>query len=84
MVVVASDGLWDNVFDDNICAEVVRQSNPTEMANTLASIAKQNSTMSTFCSPFYMKALQHNKQMPMGGKPDDITVIVAKIVLVDC
>lgn len=36
--------------------------------------------MENYASPFYLKALAHKLRTYKSGKPDDITVVTAKIV----
>jgi DNA modification methylase len=46
----------------------------------IAKRAEENSLDLNYESPFYKKAIQHGKNFRKGGKPDDITVIIAQIL----
>ncbi|KAF8768853.1 hypothetical protein HU200_007417 [Digitaria exilis] len=76
VVVVATDGLFDNVTDDEL-ERIVRMGtalgfSPTNMAEVLAGFAFEASSV--------MGRRERGKAFFTGGKPDDITVVVAYIV----
>ncbi|XP_051196891.1 putative protein phosphatase 2C 23 [Lolium perenne] len=82
VVVAGTDGLFDNVFDAEL-ARVVRMGTaqgylPKNMADVVAGIAYEMSRSRTKVSPF---STEYQKQATgvgfHGGKPDDITVVVA-------
>ncbi|CAM0945141.1 unnamed protein product [Alopecurus aequalis] len=84
VVVVGTDGLFDNVFDAEL-ERVVRMGtaqgySPKNMADVVAGIAYEMSRSQTKDSPF---STESQKQAAgdhfHGGKPDDITVVVAFI-----
>ncbi|KAK1699009.1 hypothetical protein QYE76_015706 [Lolium multiflorum] len=82
VVVAGTDGLFDNVFDMEL-ERVVRMGtahgySPKNMADVIAGIAYEMSRSRTKVSPF---STEYQKQAAgvgfHGGKPDDITVVVA-------
>ena len=86
IVIVASDGLWDNVYDDMILSVVNDKvkyldgnlSNCEELANFLAKLAERYSLDINYESPFAKKAKAKGYQY-YGGKEDDITVVVSQM-----
>ena len=88
IVILASDGLWDNLFDVKVI-ELIRPfirdsddlADPELVAEVIASQAEQFSMQRGYLSPFAKGARENYYDDYMGGKPDDITVIVAQIML---
>ncbi|WKA09342.1 hypothetical protein VitviT2T_027000 [Vitis vinifera] len=83
VVVVGTDGLFDNVFVDEmeVVIRVLREEGcmePQLLAKVLAELAEENSLIKSGDSPYTIAALMEGK-FRSGGKPDDITVIVARI-----
>lgn len=77
IIVLATDGLWDNVFTEHI-VEIVNSDKELEnVTRQLIHTAAKNS-ISDEPTPFSHKA---KEQMILheGGKYDDITIIVAKV-----
>ncbi|KDP45746.1 hypothetical protein JCGZ_17353 [Jatropha curcas] len=89
-IVMGSDGLFDNVFDDEIVSIIARHSNVTEAAKALANLASIHSMDSEFESPYVLEAKSKGIDVPLwkkilgmkltGGKLDDITVVVGQVV----
>lgn len=83
MLIVGTDGLFDNMFERQIRdtarlgAEVGL--NPEQVAWAVAEHAYHNSMKKKVYTPF-MKAAKNSGRVFSGGKPDDITVMVAYIV----
>lgn len=81
ILVFATDGFFDNVFRDN-AVEVIRHmatnSSVAEIATQLVQLAYQASR-SMEESPFGTAAAAHGFRH-RGGKPDDILVLVARVV----
>ncbi|KZV27335.1 protein phosphatase 2c [Dorcoceras hygrometricum] len=83
VIVAATDGLFDNMFPDDI-EQVVRlcleedHNEPELVAWTLAKVARQNSLDIT-CTPFEAAASEAGF-VHFGGKYDDVTVVVAYVV----
>jgi protein phosphatase PTC7 len=83
VVVLGSDGLWDNLFPQQI-ADIVSAANAEgktscEIADILKQVAFATSLDRDVTSPIQVEAQQHGK-LYKGGKPDDITVVVARVV----
>jgi protein phosphatase PTC7 len=83
LVIAGTDGLWDNLYDDDILE--IFADNPTLDPATVAQyIARKAHTVANdkdALSPFSKSARQNGYPLACGGKLDDITVVVAKIVL---
>lgn len=83
--VIASNGVWDNLYVPQII-DVMRPfvrtadklDDPQLVAELIAEEAAKNSRATGFLSPFARYAHQYNYEY-MGGRIDDITVIVAQI-----
>lgn len=78
-IVLASDGLWDNLETDEI-VDIVREElvDLSRAAEKVAARAQEVGMRSDAETPFAKKARKSGKKW-RGGKLDDITVIVAKI-----
>mmetsp|Transcript_13541 Transcript_13541/g.25516 ORF Transcript_13541/g.25516 Transcript_13541/m.25516 type:complete len:265 (+) Transcript_13541:1228-2022(+) len=87
LIVMYSDGFSDNVFPDQMLKILNPFLNLPEIpeleivAEMLVDKAKTQSENQTFDSPFARAAKKAGKFGWQGGKPDDITVIVAKVAL---
>ncbi|XP_020273990.1 probable protein phosphatase 2C 1 isoform X4 [Asparagus officinalis] len=89
-IVMGSDGLFDNVFDQEIVSIIYRIDDVTPAAKALADLASSHSTDTDFDSPYIIEARSRGFDVPLwkkilgkkltGGKPDDITVIVGRVV----
>ncbi|KAF8692926.1 hypothetical protein HU200_039286 [Digitaria exilis] len=85
VVVVATDGLFDNVTDDEL-ERIVRMGttlgfSPTNMAEVMAGFAFEAARCSNRDTPYsVMGRREPETDFFTGGKPDDITVVVAYIV----
>lgn len=85
-IVLATDGLWDNMDADAVLKELNNYSkfhntiriNSKDFANLIALKANKLSLDPNFASPFSKKAIE-NKLRFFGGKPDDITVVASQI-----
>lgn len=85
IVVMGSDGLFDNLFDDDIKNCIVKhtlhgQTNIERAADCIAVYAEFVSYKKDYVSPFTKSAIEHGlpEKDNLGGKEDDITVIVAQ------
>ncbi|KAI1715914.1 stage II sporulation protein E (SpoIIE) domain-containing protein [Ditylenchus destructor] len=77
VILLATDGLWDNV-PENIIIEALSEAKPHTLqatCNSIALIARRLSLDEQYLSPFAEKARHHGENY-RGGKPDDITCIV--------
>lgn len=89
LVVMGTDGLLDNVYDDDMKPCLTKQiaekdakiwlKDPTAAAECIGQQAYVNGKNRNYDSPFAKGAREHGKRY-MGGKEDDITVIVAQVV----
>ncbi|KAK9844187.1 hypothetical protein WJX81_007473 [Elliptochloris bilobata] len=82
VVVAATDGVWDNVFPEELAGVVDsaqrRGDTPAATASTLAQLALSRSQDQRHMSPFSYGARMSGIEY-VGGKPDDITVVVAYV-----
>ncbi|CAF4552236.1 unnamed protein product [Rotaria sp. Silwood1] len=97
-IVIATDGLWDNLPDSTILEEIKKIKEPTldnlqQTAHALAKRALENGHDPNFYSPFAKSArrslginicgtlylLQIEFEIQFGGKPDDVTVLLAVV-----
>ncbi|KAG9153002.1 hypothetical protein Leryth_024742 [Lithospermum erythrorhizon] len=82
VVVVATDGLFDNVFLEDLekLVNYGKRNNdtPDNLAKTITEYAHIKSLDTYYRSPFTVEAEKVGKKS-MGGKKDDITVVVAYI-----
>ena len=80
IVLLATDGLWDNVPDATI-VDALKGAQPSNLrakCNTIALIARRLSTDVHYASPFAVKASEHGIAAH-GGKQDDITLVILYI-----
>ena len=80
IVILSSDGLVDNLFDEDILEEVMRHKlSPQALSQALCSRAKAVSEdQLAVASPFQQRANEEGIHF-VGGKHDDISVLVAVI-----
>ena len=87
IIILGSDGLWDNLYPSQ-AAQIVRSidmNKPSLMAQTLANRAYKSSHDKNLWSPFTQRAYEEGIILPkdfsesLGGKTDDITVVVAVV-----
>jgi hypothetical protein len=83
--VMGTDGLWDNLFDYDVKKCLKAHSTNLELqADCLVTYAEFMSYKKDYKSPFSTVATRDYGRDPekdLGGKQDDITVIVAKVEL---
>lgn len=80
IILLATDGLWDNV-PENIILEALSDTDPSTLqatCNSIALIARRLSHDEEYASPFAVKAGHHGIST-VGGKPDDITLVLLYI-----
>ncbi|XP_024003781.1 probable protein phosphatase 2C 26 isoform X2 [Eutrema salsugineum] len=90
VIVMGSDGLFDNVFDHEIVSIVTKHTDVAESSRLLAEVASSHSRDPGFESPYALEARAKGFDVPIwkkalgmkltGGKLDDVTVIVAKVI----
>ena len=80
VVLLATDGLWDNVSEQTIvnALKQVDANNIQMICNSIALIARRLSHDAHYKSPFALKAGEHGIATS-GGKPDDITLVLLYI-----
>lgn len=79
VMIVATDGLYDNVSNNDIVKYVQEIADPMTLAESLGALASERGMDKEYESPF-MKAAVAAGEKWNGGKPDDITVVVARVV----
>lgn len=86
VVLVATDGLWDNLDDYMILEEIESHlKNPNDeesvqrTAHALAARARELAFDPRYMSPFAKNARAAGIQAVMGGKPDDITILLSSV-----
>ncbi|KAK9806298.1 hypothetical protein WJX72_009199 [[Myrmecia] bisecta] len=83
VVILGTDGLFDNLSDEQILAEVREQhkagAQPTTIARHLTFKAFDNSMDKHSETPYSLAASEAFDMVYSGGKADDITVVVAVI-----
>ena len=87
IIILGSDGLWDNLYPSQAVQIISGMdiTKPSMMAHSLAINAYNSSHDETLWSPFTQRAYEEGILAPtdfqdsLGGKPDDITVVVAVV-----
>lgn len=79
LVIVGSDGLFDNVHDFNITQLVERHQGIAELADHLSAMASKHANDASYLSPFALNAARAGWSGMLGGKLDDITIVVARV-----
>lgn len=81
IIIVGTDGLFDNLYDMDIVRIVnkYKYESTKIISEILAEKAVEYSKNQDYLSPF-SKLAQENGQNIIGGKIDDVTVIVAKVI----
>ncbi|XP_076344823.1 protein phosphatase PTC7 homolog isoform X2 [Tachypleus tridentatus] len=83
LILVATDGLFDNLPENMILRELSKLrdqeiENVQQVVNSLALQARQLAFDATYLSPFALRA-RENGIDAVGGKPDDITILLASV-----
>ena len=82
LVVMGSDGVFDNLFDQDILACLPNNTKECKVQDAATCLANKSLDFSKrgdwYDSPFSVNARKHKKKYP-GGKEDDITVVVSKV-----
>jgi len=81
LVIVGTDGLWDNLYDDEIVELTTQSQEPMTIAQLIARQAHDTAASKTVISPFAKAARENGYPLATGGKMDDISVVVARVVL---
>jgi protein phosphatase PTC7 len=80
IIVVGSDGLFDNLFPEQITQMLDSSSSTASAASALAQLAHAKGGDVSWRSPFTVQAEEAGYTRQIGGKMDDITVLVARVV----
>lgn len=88
VIMLATDGIFDNVPESILMEEIspicgcsdLDHQKLQQCANSIALIARKLSQNETFLSPFARNAQANGFNM-VGGKQDDVTVVLAKVKL---
>ena len=83
VVILGSDGLWDNVpvptLTQTVTQEILKGSRPSIIAQRLAGMAFEAAMDKKGTTPYSEAASEEFDMIYSGGKPDDITVIVTHL-----
>ncbi|KAK8797425.1 hypothetical protein WA158_004633 [Blastocystis sp. Blastoise] len=82
MILVGSDGLFDNIYEETLCNHIwrLRAANPTDLAAFLTKMAADISVSETDETPWSREASDQLDMVYKGGKKDDITAVIGKVV----
>lgn len=85
LILVGTDGLFDNMPDSMIVSELLKLENydvesMQRTANSLALQARRLAFDESYMSPFTIRAMENGIDA-LGGKPDDITVLLAAVAM---
>jgi protein phosphatase PTC7 len=78
LVVLGTDGLFDNLFDEEIVSVLQEYENLDEISKELLKRTYEKSQSLRVYTPFAMNAYKHGLYFA-GGKEDDITIIIGRI-----
>lgn len=82
LIILGTDGLWDNLFDEDIIDIVANApSDPATIGQLIARQAHIVANDKDIISPFSKSARSNGYPLATGGKLDDITVLCARVVL---
>lgn len=82
LIIAGTDGLWDNLFTEDILEVIASaSSDPATIAQLVARQAHIVANDKDILSPFSKSARQNGYPLATGGKLDDITVVVGRVVL---
>ena len=81
IVIVGSDGLFDNLYDEDFVREVTKLKDNTEgiIVEKLSSMAFDLSLNRNYLSPFARDAKKAKVKF-IGGKSDDIAIVVGRVI----
>jgi protein phosphatase PTC7 len=83
LIVAATDGVWDNVYEEEMLQLLYNPSTfnrPELMARTLSEASHSHGKDQTYTSPFAANAQRQGLRY-VGGKLDDVTVIISRVCL---
>eukprot|EP00286_Rhodomonas_abbreviata_P017037 CAMPEP_0181325888 /NCGR_PEP_ID=MMETSP1101-20121128/21183_1 /TAXON_ID=46948 /ORGANISM="Rhodomonas abbreviata, Strain Caron Lab Isolate" /LENGTH=480 /DNA_ID=CAMNT_0023434261 /DNA_START=358 /DNA_END=1800 /DNA_ORIENTATION=+ len=79
LIVAATDGVWDNMYEEEVRELVDEHPETSALARQMAVAASMRAQDPRFKSPFAVEAMR-NGLRHTGGKLDDITVVAARVV----
>tara|TARA_A100001015_G_C14919168_1_gene683613 strand:- start:256 stop:1083 length:828 start_codon:yes stop_codon:yes gene_type:complete len=80
IIIMGTDGLFDNIYTGQILRLLSNNNDINNFANQLLNEVIKLSNNNTWISPFAYEAKKHNIDNLLGGKLDDITIIIAKVI----
>ena len=80
IIILGTDGLFDNIYPEQILEIVNKNNNLNNLAVQLVSKAFDLSKNNNWISPFALEGKRNNINNMRGGKMDDITLVIAQIV----
>jgi len=78
-VVLATDGVWDNLYVDQIVGILDGAAAAQDAANAIANAAYSYSLDGKWKAPFCLQVPHYYPSMSSGGKEDDIAVVVGLV-----
>lgn len=79
MIILATDGLFDNMDEDELLKLVVDEPEVSSLVKNLAQRAQERSLSKDQDSPFARLA-KENDILWSGGMPDDITIVACRVM----
>lgn len=81
VLVLATDGVWDNVYEEDIMRLVIEgRRSPRKIAGHISRLSQRQGRDGSYMSPFAFSASQQGLSYT-GGKLDDVTVVVARVTV---
>lgn len=80
VIVAATDGMWDNVYEDDMVKIISANAHKSsrEIAEELGTLSHKHGHDPTYLSPFAANAAAQGLRFA-GGKLDDVTVVVSRV-----
>jgi len=79
IVILGTDGLWDNLYDVQVLKCVHETKDPSKLARLIATTASEYAHKRSGPSPFADGVWKSKGIVREGGKVDDITVLVGRV-----
>ena len=79
--VMATDGVWDNVYEEDVVRLVVEgRCQPRRISGLISKLSQRQARDGGYMSPFAFSARRQGLSYS-GGKLDDVTVVVARVAV---
>jgi len=78
-IVLATDGVWDNIFQAEMLGELDGGKSCEAIARRISELSHRHGRDHAYPSPFALNAKRHGMRYT-GGKLDDVTVVVSRVV----